>query len=140
MKATILHESNGRLRVRLAQKRMTPEQADLLEAYLQSCTGVAQAAVHERTRCAVIRYQGGRAAVLAAIGRFSYQDPRVAALAPLHSSRMLNRQYQEKLVGKVLVKAACSLFLPSPLQIARICWISFPAARPALPAAPPHAR
>lgn len=126
MKATILHESNGRLRVRLAQKRMTPEQADLLEAYLQSCTGVAQAAVHERTRCAVIRYQGGRAAVLAAIGRFSYQDPRVAALAPLHSSRMLNRQYQEKLVGKVLVKAACSLFLPSPLQIARICWISFP--------------
>ena len=81
---------------------------------------------HERTRCAVIRYQGGRAAVLAAIGRFSYQDPRVAALAPLHSSRMLNRQYQEKLVGKVLVKAACSLFLPSPLQIARICWISFP--------------
>ena len=39
---------------------------------------------------------------------------------------MLNRQYQEKLVGKVLVKAACSLFLPSPLQIARICWISFP--------------
>lgn len=126
MKATILHESSGRLRVRLAQKRMTPEQADLLEAYLQSCAGVAQAAVHERTRCAVIRYQGGRAAVLEAIGRFSYQDPRVAALAPLHSSRMLNRQYQEKLVGKVLVKAACSLFLPSPLQIARICWISFP--------------
>lgn len=126
MKATILHESSGRLRVRLAQKRMTPEQADLLEAYLQSCAGVAQAAVHERTRCAVIRYQGGRAAVLEAIGRFSYQDPRVAALAPLHSSRMLNRQYQEKLVGKVLVKAACSLFLPSPLQIARICWVSFP--------------
>lgn len=126
MKATILHESSGRLRVRLAQKRMTPEQADLLEAYLQSCAGVAQAAVHERTCCAVIRYQGGRAAVLEAIGRFSYQDPRVAALAPLHSSRMLNRQYQEKLVGKVLVKAACSLFLPSPLQIARICWISFP--------------
>lgn len=126
MKATILHESSGRLRVRLAQKRMTPEQADLLEAYLQSCAGVAQAAVHERTRCAVIRYQGDRATVLEAIGRFSYQDPRVAALAPLHSSRMLNRQYQEKLVGKVLVKAACSLFLPSPLQIARICWISFP--------------
>lgn len=126
MKATILHESSGRLRVCLAQKRMTPEQADLLEAYLQSCAGVAQAAVHERTRCAVIRYQGDRATVLEAIGRFSYQDPRVAALAPLHSSRMLNRQYQEKLVGKVLVKAACSLFLPSPLQIARICWISFP--------------
>ena len=38
MKATILHESNGRLRVRLAQKRMTPEQADLLEAYLFMAT------------------------------------------------------------------------------------------------------
>ena len=39
MKAFIEHESRGRLRVRMKQYRMTLEQADLLEAYLQNqCT------------------------------------------------------------------------------------------------------
>ena len=46
MKATIVHESRGRLRLRLIQRRMTLEQADLLEAYLQTQAGVTQAAVH----------------------------------------------------------------------------------------------
>ena len=126
MKATIVHESRGRLRLRLIQRRMTLEQADLLEAYLQTQAGVTQAAVHERTCCAVIRYTGSRAAVLEAVARFRYDAPQVLALAPLHSSRALNRQYQEKLVGKVLTKAACALFLPAPLQIARVCWLSVP--------------
>ena len=126
MKATIVHESRGRLRLRLIQRRMTLEQADLLEAYLQTQAGVTQAAVHERTCCAVIRYTGSRAAVLEAVARFRYDALQVLALAPLHSSRALNRQYQEKLVGKGLTKAACALFLPAPLQIARVCWLSVP--------------
>ena len=45
MKFQIMHESNGRIRVRFIQKRMTLEQADLLEAYLQTLKGVSQAAV-----------------------------------------------------------------------------------------------
>lgn len=49
MKAFIEHESRGRLRVRMKQYRMTLEQADLLEAYLQNQPGVLNAAVHERT-------------------------------------------------------------------------------------------
>ncbi len=39
MKAFIEHESRGRLRVRMKQYRMTLEQADLLEAYLQNQPG-----------------------------------------------------------------------------------------------------
>ena len=58
MKAFIEHESRGRLRVRMKQYRMTLEQADLLEAYLQNQPGVLNATVHERTCCAVIRYIG----------------------------------------------------------------------------------
>lgn len=126
MKAKIIHASKNRLRVQLLQKRMTLEQADLLEAYLQAQPGVRQAAVHERTGCAVIRYQGGRQAILDAIARFSYDAPACAALAPLHSSRALNRAYQEKLVGKVLWKGVCSLFLPKPLYIARVFWHAAP--------------
>lgn len=126
MKAFIEHESRGRLRVRMKQYRMTLEQADLLEAYLQNQPGVLNAAVHERTCCAVIRYIGGRENIIRAIAQFNYTAPSVTALTPTHSGRALNREYQEKLVGKVITKFACTLFLPAPLQIARTIWLSLP--------------
>ncbi len=126
MKAFIEHESRGRLRVRMKQYRMTLEQADLLEAYLQNQPGVLNATVHERTCCAVIRYIGDRENVIRAISEFNYTAPSITALAPTHSGRALNREYQEKLVGKVMTKFACTLFLPTPLQIARTIWLSLP--------------
>ena len=55
MNATILHESHGRIRIRLKQRRMTLEQADQLEAWLQSRNWAQQITVHERT-CTVIAY------------------------------------------------------------------------------------
>ena len=116
MKFTILHESAGRVRVRAAQNRMTLEQADLLEAWLQTQPGVRQAVVHERTCCAVIWYRGGREDLLARLSRFSYADPAVADLAPIHSGRALNREYQERLVGMVAFKAVRSVFFPAPLR------------------------
>ena len=126
MKAFIEHESRGRLRVRMKQYRMTLEQADLLEAYLQNQPGVLNVAVHERTCCAVIRYIGDRENIIRAIAQFNYTAPSVTALTPTHSGRALNREYQEKLVGKVITKFACTLFLPVPLQIARTIWLSLP--------------
>ena len=124
MKFEIKHESTGRIRVRVLPARMALEQADLLEAYLQGLEGVRQAVVHERTGCAVIRYQGDRKALLRAVSRFSYQ--RAAGLAPTHSARALNRAYQEKLVGMVACKAARALFLPSPLRAAWAVWQAVP--------------
>ena len=121
MKAFIEHESRGRLRVRMKQYRMTLEQADLLDQ-----PGVLNAAVHERTCCAVIRYIGDRENIIRAIAQFNYTAPSVTALTPTHSGRALNREYQEKLVGKVITKFACTLFLPTPLQIARTIWLSLP--------------
>ena len=56
MKAFIEHESRGRLRVRMKQYRMTLEQADLLEAYLQNQPGVLNAAVHRAFHCSATRH------------------------------------------------------------------------------------
>ena len=124
MKFQIMHESTGRIRVRMLPARMTLEQADLLEAYLQGLEDVRQAAVHERTGCAVIRYRGDREALLRAVSRFSYRG--AAGLAPSHSARALNRAYQEKLAGMVACKAARALFLPSPLRAAWAVWQAAP--------------
>ncbi len=120
MNATILHESCGRIRLRLRQTRMTLEQADRLEAWLQAKAWARQVTVHERTCCVIIHYDGDRQAVLEEVRRFSWQEAETAIALPTHSSRATNREFEEKLVGKVVVKAACTLFLPSPLRIARI--------------------
>ena len=62
MKFSIKHESRGRIRVQLAQRRMTLDQAYLVGTWLQGLDAVDQAAVHERTCCAIIYYkEGGRA-------------------------------------------------------------------------------
>ena len=39
MRATIVHESRGRMRLRLRQKNMTIRQADLLETWLKDSPG-----------------------------------------------------------------------------------------------------
>ena len=129
MNAIILHESHGRIRVKLQQKRMTLQQADLLEVWLQNRTWARQISVHERTCCIVIYYDGSRQAVLDDIRRFSWRVAEKTVSLPAHSGRELNREFEEKLVGKVLMKAACTLFLPSPLRIARILWHMIPFVR-----------
>ena len=118
MKFSIKHESRGRIRVQLAQRRMTLDQADLVETWLQGLDAVDQAAVHERTCCAIIYYKGGsRAAVLKALRGFSYQSEEAAKLVVPHTSRATNREYQEKLVGMVCGKAVRDMFFPAPLRM-----------------------
>jgi len=129
MNATILHESRGRIRFRLRQKQMTLAQADLLEAWIQGKSWCRQVAVHERTCCVILYYDGTRQAVLNEIRHFSWQEAERTTALPAHSSRALNREFEEKLVAKVVCKAACTLFLPSPLRIARILWHMIPFVR-----------
>ena len=129
MNATILHESHGRIRIKLKQKRMTLEQADLLEAWLQNRAWAHRVTVHERTCCAIIYYDGDRQSVLDDIRSFSWTQVQHAIALPDHSSRALNREFEEKLVSKIVVKAAYMLFLPPPVRIARVIWRMIPFVR-----------
>ena len=129
MNATILHESRGRIRFRLRQKQMTLAQADLLEAWIQGKSWCRQVTVHERTCCVILYYDGTRQAVLNEIRHFSWQEAERTTALPAHSTRALNREFEEKLVTKVVCKAACTLFLPPPLRIARILWHMIPFVR-----------
>ncbi len=126
MRATIVHESRGRMRLRLRQKNMTIRQADLLETWLKGQPWTREAVVHERTCCVIVTYTGDREAVLSALGAFTWAGAESSVTLSGHSTRTLNREFQEKLVGKVAVKAAAALFLPAPLRIARIVWHMIP--------------
>ena len=126
MRATIEHESRGRMRLRLRQKNMTLRQADLLETWLKGQPWAEDAVVHERTCCAILTYAGDRATVLSAIGSFTWAEAEETVTLPGHSTRALNREFQEKLVGKVLMKGASALFFPTPLRVARVIWHMIP--------------
>lgn len=126
MRATIEHESRGRMRLRLRQKNMTLRQADLLETWLKGQPWVKDAVVHERTCCAILTYAGDRATVLSAIGSFTWAEAEETVTLPGHSTRALNQEFQEKLVGKVLMKGASALFFPTPLRVARVVWHMIP--------------
>ena len=52
MRAKILHESAGRIRVRVQQKHMTLEQADLLEYYFRKQDGIKDVRAGSHRPCA----------------------------------------------------------------------------------------
>ncbi|MBR4554898.1 MAG: heavy metal translocating P-type ATPase [Ruminococcus sp.] len=118
MRCSILHECRGRIRVHILHPDMTLSQADILEYYLRSKPFVRSAKVYDRTGDAVIVYTGSRAEVVSALARFSYNDKSAQALVPEHTSRMLDRDFEEKLVGAVIRRAVRRLLLPAPLRFA----------------------
>ena len=93
MRAKILHESAGRIRVRVQQKHMTLEQADLLEYYFREQDGIKDVQVFDRTCDIVIRYTGARQAVIDALRTFSYAEAKAFDVVPDHTVRALSREY-----------------------------------------------
>ena len=118
MKCTILHDTAGRLRVHLCCKRMTLRQADVLEYYLLSVDGVRSVKVYDRTRDAVVVYDAERERMIRALARFSFEKAEKLDLAPEHTSRTLNREFEDKLALTVMRRCASNLFLPAPVTSA----------------------
>lgn len=118
MKCTILHDTAGRLRVHLCCERMTLRQADVLEYYLLAVDGVRSVKVYDRTRDAVVVYDAERERMIRALARFSFEKAEKLDLAPEHTSRTLNREFEDKLALTVMRRCASNLFLPAPVTSA----------------------
>ena len=116
MKCQILHECGGRIRVHILQINMTLRQADILEYYLRSKPFTQRVKVYDRTGDAVIWYSGDRSLVIKALARFSYTDKEALALVPEHTSRELDRDFEEKLSGMIIKRAVRRLLLPHPVR------------------------
>ena len=126
IKFVIRHEIRGRMRIHLSSGRMSIRQADLFSFYLSSLPQVTAAKVYERTGDAVIVYRGDRKELIDAVLRFRWDDEALNELAPKNSSRSIGREYQEKLVGKILVKLFTRLFLPLPVRAAHTACTAVP--------------
>lgn len=102
------------MRVHTMQGAMSLQQADILEAYLNRVSGVTKATVYDRTGDAVICYDGPRETVTKALSSFAYAKEQ--ALAPEHSSRALNRDFEDKLVASLCWRGIKQLFVPSSVH------------------------
>ncbi len=118
MKCKILHESNGRVRVHMFCGTMSLHQADVLEYYLKNIDGVTDVSVYDRTQDAVIRFGHNRAGVISALARFSFARAEAMNLVPDHTSRALNREFEEKLIMTVVRRGFNRMFLPFPVAAA----------------------
>lgn len=116
MKFYIKHESRGRIRIHLAQKRMSSVQAETLLYYLQNQNQVSFAKVYDRTGDAVICYEGERAAVIRMIQLFHYEEVELPTGLLENSGRALNNEYQEKLISKVIYHFGRKWLLPAPIR------------------------
>ena len=116
MKFVVKHEIKGRIRVHFCQKRMTFEEADTLQYYLNSQEMITSSKVQERTQDATICYTGDRAAVIALLRSFHYEKVDVPDVYRQNSGRATNREYWDKLVTKAVVHYGNKLFLPMPVR------------------------
>ncbi|MBR2737377.1 MAG: heavy metal translocating P-type ATPase [Lachnospiraceae bacterium] len=114
MRCQILHESKGRIRIRDVRFRMTMEEADKLQYYLQGVGGVRRVTVNDRTRDAVIEYTGPRESVLDALARFDYDTTAVAV--PEHTGRALQREFEDQLFFLIAKRLLKRLLLPADLR------------------------
>jgi len=97
---------------------MTLRQADVLEYYLLAVDGVRSVKVYDRTRDAVVVYDAERERMIRALARFSFEKAEKLGLAPEHTSRTLNREFEDKLALTVMRRCASNLFLPAPVTSA----------------------
>ena len=93
MRFQILHEIKGRMRLHIIQKRMTD---------------------------VVICYAGDRRVPISILQKANYDSIEVPQSALELSGRGMNREYQDKIVGKVLLRFANKVLLPYPIWLLHI--------------------
>ncbi len=117
MRCRILHESRGRMRVHFMQRRMTAEQADLTQTWLEMQEIVNKARTDERTGNTVICYcPDSRKQVLALLADFDYTKAGDQANVPEHSTRALTRTYEDKLFFHIVRRGIARFLFPLPLR------------------------
>ena len=117
MKCRILHETGSRMRVHLMQRRMTLPQADLLEAWLEAQSVVTKARADERTGNVIICYQPGmRSRVMELLSGFHFEEAQAQVTVPEHTTRSLNRTFEDKLFFHILRRGISRFLLPPGIR------------------------
>lgn len=128
MKFKLKHEIVGRIRVSLDAKRLTFDEADVLEYYLTRLPELDSVKVYERTADVVLsfkpwyfkdasEYLNGRRKVLRALRKFDFTQETAPDYVFQSSGRRLNAEYKEKLVAALGKRLIMTSIMPAPIRI-----------------------
>ena len=104
------------MRIHILQSRMSFEQADTLQYYLDAKEQVINAKIQERTADVTVSYQGSREEILSVLEAFTYEKAQVPEVYLKNSGRQMNREYWDKLVNKTVIYFGNKIFLPYPVR------------------------
>lgn len=97
---------------------MTVEEADKADAYLKSIGGIDDVKVYERTCDLIIYYSFDRSELIEILAQFSFENDEVKNIEVVGTARLVQREYEEKLIMTIALRYFRKIFYPFPLRIA----------------------
>ena len=97
---------------------MTIEEADKADAYLKSISGIDDVTVYERTGDLIIYYSFERSELIEILAHFSFENDEVKNIEIIGTARLVQREYEEKLIMTTILRYFRKIFYPLPLRIA----------------------
>lgn len=97
---------------------MTIEEADKADAYLKSINGIEDVTVYERTSDLIIYYSFDRSELIEILAQFSFENDEVKNIEIVGTARLVQREYEEKLIMTIALRYFRKIFYPLPLRIA----------------------
>lgn len=116
MRFKIKHEIKGRIRIHVIQNRMSFEQADMLQYYLDEQEMVLSAKIQERTQDITVCYQGEREELLHILRKFSFEKVELPQDYCKNSGRKMSREYWDRLVNQTVLHFGNKIFLPGEIR------------------------
>lgn len=97
---------------------MTIEEADKADAYLKSINGIEDVTIYERTSDLIIYYSFDRSELIEILAHFSFENDEVKNIEIVGTARLVQREYEEKLIMTIALRYFRKIFYPLPLRIA----------------------
>ena len=116
MKFEIKHQIKGRMRVHLMKKRLTSEEADIVQYYLEQQEVVDSVKIYEKTADVVIIYTGTKTDLFTLLKQMDISKIEVPSNVVENSGRKMNEEYKEKLIQRLAMRAFTKWILPTPIS------------------------
>ena len=97
---------------------MTVQEADKADTYLKSINGIEDVTVYERTCDLIIYYSFDRSELIEILAQFSFENDEVKNIEVVGTARLVQREYEEKLIMTIALRYFRKIFYPLPLRIA----------------------
>lgn len=124
MRYRIAAESAHRIRIRIDQKKLTREQAEILRYAFSAMPGVTDVRIYPATSGCALTYSGDRGQLIRRLNAFRLENVTLLAReeqqhisAAEMRERKLAPELKRKLRMRILAETAADALLPMPIQV-----------------------